>query len=81
MRIVPETLGGFSDNSKIPPNTAFMTDSERIDYEISNGEIVPSTKKKSSFMNYIIIIMIIMGLMGAWGVFFMYKFIKAVEAS
>lgn len=81
MRIVPETLGGFSDDSKIPPNTAFMTDRERIEYEVLNGEIVPSTEKKSSFMNYVIIIMIVMGLMGAWSVFFMYKFIKAVEAA
>ncbi len=81
MRIVPETLGGFSDDSKIPPNTAFMTDRERLEYEVLNGEIVPSTEKKSSFMNYVIIIMIVMGLMGAWSVFFMYKFIKAVEAA
>ena len=81
MRIVPETLGGFSDDSKIPPNTAFMTDRERIEYEVLNGEIVPSTEKKSSFMNYVIIIMIVMGLMGAWSVFFMYKIIKAVEAA
>tara|TARA_B100000242_G_C43052014_1_gene491572 strand:+ start:322 stop:567 length:246 start_codon:yes stop_codon:yes gene_type:complete len=81
MRIVPETLGGFSDDSKIPPNTAFMTDRERLEYEVLNGEIVPSTEKKSSFMNYVIIIMIVMGLMGAWSIFFMYKFIKAVEAA
>ena len=81
MRIVPETLGGFSDDSKIPPNTAFMTDRERLEYEVLNGEIVPSTEKKSSFMNYVIIIMIVMGLLGAWSVFFMYKFIKAVEAA
>lgn len=81
MRIVPETLGGFSDDSKIPPNTAFMTDRERLEYEVLNGEIIPSTEKKSSFMNYVIIIMIVMGLMGAWSVFFMYKFIKAVEAA
>ena len=81
MRIVPETLGGFTDDSKIPPNTAYMTDRERLEYEVLNGEIVPSTEKKSSFMNYVIIIMIVMGLMGAWCVFFMYKFIKAVEAA
>lgn len=81
MRIVPETLGGFTDDSKIPPNTAFMTDRERLEYEVLNGEIVPSTEKKSSFMNYVIIIMIVMGLMGAWSIFFMYKFIKAVEAA
>lgn len=81
MKIVPETLGGFTDDSKIPPNTAYMTDRERLEYEVLNGEIVPSTEKKSSFMNYVIIIMIVMGLMGAWGVFFMYKFIKAVEAA
>ena len=54
---------------------------ERLEYEVLNGEIVPSTEKKSSFMNYVIIIMIVMGLMGAWSVFFMYKFIKAVEAA
>tara|TARA_Y200000002_G_scaffold190525_1_gene157223 strand:- start:77 stop:322 length:246 start_codon:yes stop_codon:yes gene_type:complete len=81
MKIVPETLGGFTDSLKIPPNTAFMTDRERIEFEVLNGEIVPSNKKKSSFMDYIIIIMIVMGLMGAWVIFFMYKFIKAVEAA
>ena len=81
MKIVPETLGGYSDISKIPPNTAFMTDRERIEYEISNGAIVPSTENKSSFMNYIWIAVIVMGLMGAWFIFFMYKFIKAVEAA
>lgn len=81
MKIIPETLGGFTDNSKIPPNTAFMTDRERIEFEVLNGEIVPTNEKKSSFKDYIIIIMIVMGLMTAWGIFFMYKFIKAVEAA
>ena len=81
MNIVPETLGGYNDISKIPPNSAFMTDIERIEYEISNGKIVPSVKKKSSFMNYIWIAVIVMGLMCACFVFFIYKFIKAVEAA
>jgi hypothetical protein len=56
MKIVPETLGGYNDVFKISHNTAFMTDREKIKYEISNWEIVPSTEKKSSFMNYIWII-------------------------
>ena len=44
MAIVASTLGGFEDTSKTPPDTAFMTDSERIDHELAYGVVTPKKK-------------------------------------
>ena len=80
MAVVASTLGGFDDTSKIPPSTAFMTDSELVDYELLHGKITPK-KGKFSTLNIVMIIMFIMGLFGAFGAFFLYKFFNAVKSA
>jgi len=79
MVIVASTLGGFEDTSKTPPDTAFMTDSERINHELIYGAIDPKKKGKYSTMNIIMIIMVIMGICFAFGIFFIYKFVSAIN--
>ncbi len=79
MAIVASTLGGFEDTSKTPPDTAFMTDSERIDHELMYGDVTSKKKGQYSTMNIIMIVMVIMGICFAFGVFFVYKFFTAIN--
>jgi hypothetical protein len=79
MAIVASTLGGFEDTSKTPPDTAFMTDSERIDHELAYGVVTPKKKGQYSVMNIIMIIMVILGICFAFSIFFLYKFVSAIN--